>query len=108
MYLANRAGRPDHSHEPLNDPSIAEEEPEPSELIVHQCVHRVQDHRPNSRSRPELLSFGPRLARQLAEDRQEKALRLSRACPCRDNQASPINECELGGGGLMLVGWVVE
>src|SRR6185295_19170921 len=72
-------GAPRPADETLDDARIAEQQPQASELIVDQRVHRVEDHRPNSARFAELLSPLLGLRGELAEDREKEALSLARA-----------------------------
>ena len=58
---------------------IAEERTQAAQLVVHQCVHRIEDQRAHGR----LLAKGRRIAlgfaRKLAENRQQERFGLTRA-----------------------------
>ena len=49
MYRANRAGRPAHAWNCVDDARVAEQQPQAPQLVVDERVHRVQDQRPHGR-----------------------------------------------------------
>src|SRR5699024_9678838 len=75
----------------LDDPRVAEEQPQPSKLIVDERIHRVQDHRAHCWRCAEPLTVTVRFARQLPEDWQQKALGLTGACAGHHNETLAVH-----------------
>ena len=106
--VAGEPGRPGSPGFELRcDPPVAEQQPQTPELVVHEGVHRIEDHRPDSR-RCKRLRAVRSFDRELGEHWQQERLRLAGAGTRRDRQAYSVPGCPLHCFRLVGVRRVVE